>query len=103
MPRGRPKKQKDGEIRPISEQPKEPKPESPYVDGIDGNTDDEDKQTETTGQGVVVVEEKAKQKLDPLAPGQKYFEAPDGAILIGDANKDKLFYRKLGIYINPKR
>ncbi len=48
-----------------------------------------------------------KEKLEPLQPGQKYFEAPDGTIVIGEEDKQQLWYRKLnggnGGWINPKR
>ena len=48
-----------------------------------------------------------KPKLEPLGPGQKYFEAPDGTILIGEADMPHLWYRAgnegKGMYINPKR
>lgn len=46
-------------------------------------------------------------KLEPLQPGQKYFEDPDGNILIGEADKQQLWSRTLnhgkGGWINPKR
>ena len=67
-------------------------------------------------EAVVVNEEKkeepakavqVKPKLEPLGPGQKYFEAPDGTILIGEADMPRLWYRAgnegKGMYINPKR
>lgn len=45
--------------------------------------------------------------LEPLGSGQKYFEAPDGTIMIGEADKDRLWYRKgnggKGMWINPRR
>ena len=48
-----------------------------------------------------------KPKLEPLGPGQKYFEAPDGTILIGEADMPHLWYRAgnegKGMFINPKR
>ena len=48
-----------------------------------------------------------KEVLEPLQLGQKYFEAPDGTIVIGEADKNELWYRKLnngrGGFINPKR
>lgn len=55
----------------------------------------------------VVVKSDPKNTLEPLGPGQKYFEAPDGTILIGDASIDKMLYRAgnggKGLWINPKR
>lgn len=69
-----------------------------------------------TKEAVVVNEEKkeepakalqVKQKLEPLGPGQKYFESPDGTILIGEADSPHLWYRAgnggKGMFINPKR
>jgi hypothetical protein len=48
-----------------------------------------------------------KEKVEPLQPGQKYFEAPDGTIIVGEADKSEIWYRKLndgkGGWINPKR
>ena len=67
-------------------------------------------------EAVVINEEKkeepakavqVKPKLEPLGPGQKYFEAPDGTILIGEADMPQLWYRAgnegRGMFINPKR
>ncbi|MBK8871869.1 MAG: hypothetical protein IPN19_12775 [Elusimicrobia bacterium] len=48
-----------------------------------------------------------KPKLEPLGPGQKYFESPDGVILIGEETSPSLWYRAgnggKGMWINPKR
>ena len=45
-----------------------------------------------------------KQKLEP---GQKFFEAPDGTIIVGEADRSHVFYRQgnngEGMWINPKR
>jgi hypothetical protein len=45
--------------------------------------------------------------LEPLQPGQKYFEAPDGTVIIGEADKQQIWYRAgnggKGFFINPKR
>ncbi len=45
--------------------------------------------------------------IEPLAPGQAYFEAPDGTIIIGEGDKDQVWYRGLnggkGGWINRKR
>lgn len=46
-------------------------------------------------------------ELPPLGPGQAYFEAPDGTIIIGEDEKDHIWYRGLnggkGGWINKKR
>lgn len=46
-------------------------------------------------------------KLEPLAPGQAYFEAPDGTVIIGEDTKNEIWYRSLndgkGGWINRKR
>jgi len=51
--------------------------------------------------------EEKKGVLEPLQPGQKYFEAPDGTVIIGEADKQQVWYRAgnegKGCYINPKR
>jgi hypothetical protein len=51
-------------------------------------------------------ETKKKEKervLEPLQPGFKYFEAPDGTVIIGEADKQQVFYRAGNCWINPKR
>lgn len=45
---------------------------------------------------------------NPVAqPGQKYFEAPDGHLILGEADKQQLWDRRLnngkGAWINPAR
>jgi hypothetical protein len=67
-------------------------------------------------EAVVVNEEKkeepakavqVKPKLEPLGPGQKYFEAPSGEILIGEEDATHIWWRAgnggKGMFINPKR
>lgn len=53
------------------------------------------------------VVEKVEEKLEPLQPGQKYFEAPSGEIVVGEDTKSQIWFRKLnngrGGWINPKR
>lgn len=48
-----------------------------------------------------------KPKLEPLGPGQRYFEAPDGTVLIGEDTNPHMWYRAgnngKGMWINPKR
>lgn len=45
--------------------------------------------------------------VEPLGPGQKYFEAPDGTMLIGEATANQIWYRNgnggKGMWVNPKR
>lgn len=52
----------------------------------------------------------AVEKPKPLAelpPTQRYFEAPDGTLIIGEADKQQIWYRGMnngkGGWINPKR
>lgn len=73
--------------------------------------------TEVVDNGLQGKEEKAKEvnpvnvtpmpKYEPLGPGQKYFEAPTGEVLIGDATADRMWFRAgnngKGLWINPKR
>ena len=51
--------------------------------------------------------EPVKEKLEPLQPGQRYFEAPTGEIIVGEATKSQIWFRKLnngkGGWINPRR
>jgi hypothetical protein len=53
------------------------------------------------------VEQKATPTIEPLGPGQQYFEAPTGEILIGSSDATRLFFRAgnngEGMWINPKR
>lgn len=48
-----------------------------------------------------------KPVLDALGPGQKYFEAPTGEIIIGEEDATHLWWRAgnggNGMFINPKR
>jgi hypothetical protein len=48
-----------------------------------------------------------KPKLEPLGPGQRYFEAPDGTVLIGEDTQPHIWYRAGNegkrMFINPKR
>jgi hypothetical protein len=48
-------------------------------------------------------EKKKERVLEPLQPGFKYFEAPDGTIIVGEADKQQVFYRAGNCWINPKR
>lgn len=45
--------------------------------------------------------------VEPLGPGQKYFEAPDGTMLIGEATANQIWYRNgnggKGMWVNPRR
>lgn len=49
----------------------------------------------------------AKKELPPLEAHLKYFEAPDGELIVGEADKSHVWYRKgnngNGCWINPKR
>jgi hypothetical protein len=68
----------------------------------ENRVEEKEKETEVL-MALAVVEE----KLEPLQPGQKYFEAPDGTIIIGEEDKQQVWYRKLnngrGGWINPRR
>ena len=48
-----------------------------------------------------------KNNVNPLGTGEAYFEAPDGTILVGSENADRLWYRAgnggRGMWINKKR
>ena len=44
-----------------------------------------------------------KGALPPPEPGHKYFEAPDGVIMLGAEADSKVWYPKMGIFILPKR
>ena len=59
-------------------------------------------------EGILKEKEKDKKKEPaPLEPGFKYFEAPDGTLIIGEADKQQVWYRAgnggKGCFINPKR
>ena len=53
------------------------------------------------------IEESRKVLEHPLSPGQRFFEAPDGYIIVGEADAQKILYRAgndgKGMYINPMR
>ena len=61
-----------------------------------------EEEREETAQAVIL-----KPKLEPLGPGQRYFEAPDGTVLIGEDTNPHMWYRAgnegKGQWINPKR
>lgn len=48
-----------------------------------------------------------QKKLAELPPTQRYFEAPDGTLIIGEADKQQIWYRGMnngkGGWINPRR
>lgn len=62
---------------------------------------------ESPRQEVSAVSVTPRPVFEPLGPGQKYFEAPTGEVVIGDSTKDHLLWYdpKQGkrVYINPKR
>ena len=43
----------------------------------------------------------------PLDPGQKFFEAPDGTIMVGESDNNHMWWRAgnggQGMFINPRR
>ena len=47
--------------------------------------------------------EKPPRVLPDCGEHEKLFEAPDGAILIGAKNSERLWYRKGNMFINPMR
>lgn len=49
------------------------------------------------------IAESRKALLNPLAAGQKYFETPDGEIIIGEAEKNEIWSRRLNAWVNPRR
>lgn len=55
----------------------------------------------------IAIEESRKVLEHPLPPGQKFFEAPNGFIMVGEAGMGRILYRAgnngKGMYINPKR
>jgi hypothetical protein len=101
MPRGRPKKFTKEKIKEIVKELKEAAPivEQPKPEVIQDVKKEEKKE--------IPVLSPVKEALEPLQPGQKYFEAPTGEIVIGEADKQQIFFRKLnngkGGWINPKR
>ena len=53
------------------------------------------------------VEESRKSLNQTLDPGQAFFEAPDGFIMVGESTADRMFYRAgnggQGYWINKRR
>lgn len=83
------------------------KSEQPDIEESNG-TAPEVKEVEVAPAASPVVKNGASAvKLEPLGPGQQYFEAPDGTVLIGEATNTHMWYRKgnngKGQWINPKR
>jgi hypothetical protein len=57
--------------------------------------------------GITKEEILKKQVVDVLQPGQKYFETPEGDIIIGESDKQQIWVRSMnkgqGGWANPKR
>ena len=53
------------------------------------------------------IAESRKALTVPLSPGQKFFEAPDGEIIVGEADKTSVWSRRMnggkGGWVNPRR
>lgn len=53
------------------------------------------------------IAESRKALLHPLEPGQKFFESPDGEIIVGEADKGHVWSRRMnngkGGWINERR
>lgn len=86
MPKGIPKKKELGEVQPaVADRPLDDAQGRPTSPALPSKSP----------------------KLEALGPGQAYYEAPDGTIIIGDAGKDRIWYRAgnggKGMWINPKR
>jgi hypothetical protein len=71
-----------------------------------------EEERQETPQAVLTADQKRiadsrKALKHPLDPGQKFFEAPDGTIMVGEANKNHMWWRAgnggHGMHINPRR
>lgn len=121
MPKGIPKKKQE-EVKPKAEvKPVKPievirtaiKEEPKPINGSNVLSQPNEEQFRKSWEGTPLTKSEPpmpvqeKPKLEPLGPGQKYFEAADGEILIGEADKSQLWYRKgnggNGCWINPRR
>jgi len=55
----------------------------------------------------VYINESRKALNYPLPAGQKFFESPDGEIIVGEASKDQVWSRRMnkghGGWVNPRR
>lgn len=49
------------------------------------------------------IAESRKALSQVLPPGQKFFETPDGEIIIGEESKNEVWSRRLNAWINPRR
>lgn len=100
MPRGRPRKNSAAESN-------LPKPDSNLSDsGNDTPPVSENPEPVLTGQDKAIAE--SRKLLDvPLAPGQAYYESPEGFIVIDEASRGRVMCRlannRKGMWINPKR
>lgn len=92
MPKGRPKKVIDSVPVESVVNVEDQKPVETLSETVDASVKED-----------VVVLKDVNGNVEPLGPGQKYFECPDGRILIGDATKDVLLDKVTGMLINPKR
>jgi len=91
---------KSKEPNPLPETAQEPVQAIP-VDPKDDHDNRLDRLRQKKGRNEKPSIDKSVPDFDPVH--QKLFEAPDGAILVGDKDKDRIFYRRMKIWINPKR
>lgn len=93
--------------KPVKEVEVEVEADEPEIEVEPKEKVNEDKNKAETEAKNEAKKDKDKRILEPLQPGQKYFEAPDGTIIIGEADKQQIWYRGgndgKGAYINPKR
>lgn len=72
------------------------------VDGVEETVDEQDVQESVEVKEDLLVDA-AGNKIEPLSPGQKYFETPDGRILIGEESHSHIWDRVTQAWVNPKR
>lgn len=107
MPRGRPKKKVE-EVKSDEQPKKTEEPKAPVVKEVEEQKPEREKFVERPpANDEERIAESRKALNQPLAPGQQFFEAPDGMIIIGEADRTQVFYRQgnggKGMHINPKR
>lgn len=114
MPRGIPKNKSNQEQKPATVTASQSHAAKDSDVFISPNSHGEAVRFDSENYGVVTVDlknakpaPKVEQKLEPLAPGQAYFEAPDGTVIIGDDTKNEIWCRTLnegkGGWINKRR
>lgn len=113
MPRGRPKKVVAVEAKADESKASNPEPiktvENPVVAPVPVAVQEraEKFSEKALGPDEQRIKESRSALLQPLPAGQNFFETPDGEIIIGEADREQVWSRRMnggrGGWVNPRR